>query len=323
MTTLNFDSLTDKPRLLIEADLQPLQGKRFQPTGFPDLGAAEYKLPDLGTRMVLVESAQSVANRLELTAWDEAEGAIVEPLTGLSYVVVEEDGKMKTNSLLEAHRLNSNYILESKDDSFLKQLKQELKVADDTAVDFHQLAVVLAKYDFNSLLHGIFLAKKELAGGRFKLARALSGFIEAANVETVASGGVKNDRVDPQGDTKSGGGNVPFHREEYVAEKITAYFSLDLAQIRGYRLGKAVEDLLIALALWKIRHFLEYGLRLRTACDLKCQEIKVQRPDGWALPSLTELDSSLPDLINSVKNEGVFADPAVTVVNYVDPKNKS
>ncbi|NEO26230.1 MAG: type I-U CRISPR-associated protein Cas7 [Kamptonema sp. SIO4C4] len=321
MTTLNFDSLADETRLLIEADLQPLQGRRFQPTGFPDLGPAEYKLPKLGTRMVLLESAQSVANRLELTVWDEAKGAIVEPLTGLSYVVVEEDGKMKTNSLLEAHRLNSNYILESKDDTFLQQLKQELKVASDTAVDFHQLAMVLAKYDFNSLLHGIFLAKKELAGGRFKLARALSGFIEAANVEVVASGGVKNDRIDPKGDTKSGGGNVPFHREEYVAEKITAYFSLDLAQIRGYRLGKSVEDLLIALALWKVQNFLQYGLRLRTACDLHCEGIKVTRPNKkWALPSLTELENSLPDLIDSVKSKNVFADPAVTVVNYVIPK---
>lgn len=27
-------------RLLIEAELVPVQGSRFQPTGFPDLGAA-------------------------------------------------------------------------------------------------------------------------------------------------------------------------------------------------------------------------------------------------------------------------------------------
>ena len=50
----------------MEADLKPLQGERFQPTGFPDLGAATYQLPD-GTRMLLVESAQSMANHLEKT----------------------------------------------------------------------------------------------------------------------------------------------------------------------------------------------------------------------------------------------------------------
>ncbi len=35
-----FSSLQNEPRLLIEAELKPVQGSRFQPTGFPDLGAA-------------------------------------------------------------------------------------------------------------------------------------------------------------------------------------------------------------------------------------------------------------------------------------------
>jgi CRISPR-associated protein Csb1 len=36
---LDLSSLKDAPRLLIEALLKPLQGSRFQPTGFPNLGA--------------------------------------------------------------------------------------------------------------------------------------------------------------------------------------------------------------------------------------------------------------------------------------------
>ena len=35
-----FDKLKDAPRLLMEATLRPLQGQRFQPTGFADLGPA-------------------------------------------------------------------------------------------------------------------------------------------------------------------------------------------------------------------------------------------------------------------------------------------
>ena len=35
-----FDKLKDAPRLLMEARLKPLQGERFQPTGFADLGPA-------------------------------------------------------------------------------------------------------------------------------------------------------------------------------------------------------------------------------------------------------------------------------------------
>ena len=42
---LDFSSLAGAPRLLIEAKLRPVQGDRFQPTGFPNLGAATYKMP--------------------------------------------------------------------------------------------------------------------------------------------------------------------------------------------------------------------------------------------------------------------------------------
>ncbi len=313
---MNFQSLQDQPRVLIEAQLKPLQGNRFQPTGFPDLGAATYTLPGAErTRMLLLESAQSVANRLESSIWDEVNETVVKPLAGIPYVVVHQDGKVLTNTLLEAHRLNSFYILEGEDRSFFEKLQRELDIPAEGAVDFRKLARVLAQYDLNSLLHGIFLAKKEIAKGRLKLARALSGFIEAYNIETVMSGGVKNDRVNPQANAKKGGGNVPYHREEYTAERITAYFSLDLAQIRGYCLGRELEDLLIAIAFYKIQRFLARGLRLRTACDLDLVNVEVKRPVDFSLPSEAELAKALPGLVKAAS--GAFADPPVTVVQYV------
>ena len=61
-----FESLAHANRLLMHVDLAPVQGDRFQPTGFADLGPAVYTTPD-GTRKLLVESAQSMANRLEAT----------------------------------------------------------------------------------------------------------------------------------------------------------------------------------------------------------------------------------------------------------------
>lgn len=313
---MKFDSLQTASRLLIQAELAPVQGSRFQPTGFPDLGAATYQDPKTGDKMLLLESAQSVANRLENTIWDDTAQDLIKPLQGISYVVVKSAEGVLTNSLLEAHRLNSFYILEGKDKSFFEVLKKELDAPAEKPVDYTLLAKILAKYDISSLLHGIFLAKKEIAGGRFKLARALSGFIEASGVEVVVSGGVKNDRVNPSADAKKGGGNIPYSREEYAAKKITAYFSLDLAQIRGYRLGQAVEDLLIAIALYKITKFLDTGLRLRTACDLDCvDKPTVTRPkEGFALPTLKELEAALPGLVKAAA--GAFADPAVTIVTY-------
>src|SRR5690625_2113376 len=104
---MNITDLKTTSRLLVTATLKPLLGSRFQPTGFPDLGAATYKTAD-GTSMLLVESAQSMANRLEEVAWDAPANDWKSPLKGLPYVAVNDsNGEQITNSLLEAHRLNS------------------------------------------------------------------------------------------------------------------------------------------------------------------------------------------------------------------------
>ena len=313
---IDFAALEDAPRLLVQAALRPLQGARFQPTGFPDLGAAEYDGPD-GTRMLLVESAQSMANRLETVCWDTVADDWVPALRGLPLVkVTDSKGEPLTNSVLEAHRLNSPYILEGKDRTVLDMLRDEL-TADEAAVDIRRLARVLLKVDTNAVLHGVFLAKAELAGGRLRLQRSLSAFIEAEGVGVAASGGVKNDRVDPSGDTAKGFGNVPFARDEYVAPRITAYFNVDLAQIRAFGMGVEVEHMLVALALFKIGRFLEHGLRLRTACDLMLDGApEVTRPVGFALPATGEIEAELPGLISAVARAGHFNDPPVTVVRY-------
>jgi len=314
--TLDLTPLATVPRLLLEAQLAPLQGTRFQPTGFPDLGAATYGTPD-GRQMCLVESAQSMANRLEKVCWDEVADDWVKPLRGLPVVkVVDVDKKPLTNTVLEAHRINSPYILEGQDKSVLDQLKSELADMEEGAVDIRKLAAVLLRMDTNALLHGAFLAKKELAGGRLRLPRALSSFIEAEGVDVAQSGGVKNDYVNPSGDTSRGFGNVPYSRDEYTAARITAYFNLDLAQIRAFGLGNAVERLLIGLALYKIRRFLDEGLRLRTACDLDLVELCVTRPDGFDVPSRSTLEAELPGLISAVAAEKRFANPPVTTVTW-------
>ena len=262
---------------------------------------------------------------LEKTAWDEAAGDLVSPLRGLPYVRVrykEAAGPILTNSILEAHRLNSPYILEGGDKTFFARLKSEIEsfCAEGGeglgAVNMRQVAKVILRYDPNSLLHGLFLAKKELAKGRLKLPRIISGFIEARDVRPAESGGVKNDRVNPSGETKTGYGNVPFHRTEYVARSITAFFSLDLTLMRSYGLGESVENLLTALAFWKIQTLLDGALRLRTACDLTCESLKVTAPKGYTLPMLENLTNAMQGLIAS--NSAFFAQPQPTEVVW-DP----
>ena len=315
--SIDFSSLSGQPRLLIEATLKPVQGTRFQPTGFPNLGHAAYEAPDGSGQVVLVESAQSMANRLEAVCWDEVEDDWVAPLKGLPLVkVVDADKEPLTNSVLEAHRLNSPYILEGKDQTIFDILKERLADMEEGRVNFGELARVLLEFDTNALLHGVFLPKKTLVGGRLRLSRALSAFIEATDAKPVTSGGVKNDSVNPSGDTSKGFGNVPFARDEWTSKNIVAYFNLDLRQIRSFGLGEEVEKLLIALALFKIQKFLTEGLRLRTACDLDLIEHRVTRPEAFALPSLDALCDELPQLIEAVAQQGRFHEPRVLTVTY-------
>ena len=307
---LDFSNLNGASRLLIEARLKPLQGTRFQPTGFPNLGASEYEGHG-GVRMLLVESTQSMANRMEAVCWDEINDDWVKPLNGLPVVkVVDKHGKPLTNSVLEAHRINSEYIARSKGfDVIAKEIGFDSKRPFDVR---KQLVPALLRYDPNSLVHGVFL---EEVGGVIRLPRTLSAFIEAEDVRVAPSGGVKINRVEPT--LKEGEGNVPYSRDEYTGN-ITTYFNVDIAQIRAFGLGDSVEKLLIALVLFKILKFLGVGLRLRTACDLTRDGEMTVKPSKFKLPSLDDIEADLPNLIAAVRKEGRFngSKDGVTVVKY-------
>lgn len=359
MSTL-LDTLVQAPRILMEADLKPVAGTRIQPTGFPDLGPAVYDAPGANGGIVptlLVESAQSMANRLEAVCWDEAADDLVPELQGLPYVKVNlaglGDGKGTTSSVLEFHRLNSPYIMNGVNEkgvTFADVLKPQLglvnvpgkkagkkeaegdeaagdKERDDVAgvVNLRKLAQVCFKYDPNSLIHGVFLEK---IAGRLRHPRALSAFIEAAGVGRADSGGVKFDRAMPKPvkglDAKAGYGNVPFHRVEFTARTITAFFSIDLAQIRGYGLPAEAAELLTVLSLWKSRRFLDSNMRLRAACELELSDgdgsLRVKRPASFTLQSADELGDRLAALIQLCK--GQFAESPVTVLTWNAPKAK-
>ena len=328
-SVIGYEKLNGAPRLLMEAKLKPLQGHRFQPTGFAHLGPARYTLPD-GTEMLLVESVQSVANRMELACWDGAAEDLIAELRGLPYIKITDagDGHL-SNSLLEAHRINSEYVMKEsrrvlrtdgerkvEDKPFKEEFAAEIGYQKDGRVDWKKFYGGLLKYDPNSLIHGCFL---EEIGGRLRATRSLSGFIEATGVAVAESGGVKNNIVQPK--LTGGEGNVPFPRTEFTAREIKAYFNLDLALLRGYGLPAQATKLLIALSLFKIRRFLSTGLRLRTACDLELDgDLTVTRPNGWTLPGEDELLKETQQLIRACERH--FADPPITEVEWKPGKKK-
>ena len=317
---VNFEALNNAPRLLMEAELKPIQGNRFQPTGFADLGAAVYERAD-GTRMLLVESAQSVANRLETACLEGGVGpGLARELDGLPYVRVKLTGvtETETSSLVEAHRLNSPYIIS--DEGFQKRFIEKAKYAEGKPLDWKSIAAAFFHFDPNSLLHGAFMANLE--GGRVRVPRAISGFIEAEDVREAASGGVKNNPIDPSGTIRAKGfdkdvyGNVPYHRTEFTARRIAAYFNLDLALLSGYGLGNDGFDLLVGLSLYKVQRFLAAGLRLRTACDLSLVNgITVAAPTGFVLAGEAQLLEAIKDRIQACAKKGLFPKPPVTELN--------
>lgn len=329
MATDLFASLKDAPRLLLEANLRPAQGERFQPTGFADLGAAQYTTPS-GTKMLLVESAQSVANRLERAVVD-GEGVDLRPeLQGLPYVRVELKGQgdgVTTSSLVEAHRLNSPFIVAN--EKFKEAFTKRSGYKKAQVISWPKAAAAVFHFDPCSLLHGVFFANIE--DGRLRFPRMLTGFIEASDVMEAASGGVKNNHFDPAGDVRAVGhdkdvyGNVPYSRLEFTAKDIRAYFNFDLSQLRGYRLGEPAQALLIALGLYKIRRFLDEGLRLRTACDfLMKDDLKATSPQGFRIPSTAELAQVLPGLIAEARKQKDLLAPEIMhlVTETVKKKDK-
>jgi CRISPR-associated protein Csb1 len=321
---VNLSSLHAQDKVLFDVPLAPVQGHRFQPTGFPDLGAATFET-EAGT-CLLVESAQSMANRLEATCWDDGAQSLLPELAGLSFVRVNDRaGKFLTSSVLEAHRINSVYVEKADKGAFHEMLGKEIGLAKDRPFQRDALAKALLKFDAGSLLHGVFL---ESIDGRLRFARAMTAFIEAEGVRVAASGGVKNDHVKPgtekSGDEPStekrtaaeGYGNVPFHRDEFTARMITLFANIDLAQIRGYGLGDEPTTMLTLLALFKVRALLVGKLRLRTACDFKATTDTVKATNvEFVLPSRREL---VVDLQAAIKACGPhFAkDQGVTTVTY-------
>ncbi|MGI8875922.1 MAG: type I-G CRISPR-associated RAMP protein Csb1/Cas7g [Egibacteraceae bacterium] len=302
-------------REILDVPLRPIAGSRFQPTGFPDLGAATFDKPHLNpdtgeiswVSALLVESAQSVGNHLEATGWDRGVQEPVPSVAGLPYVAVcDEDGTYLTSSRTEPHRLSSAFVREAELDGVPMRavLRERLGLQEDRPLAPREIARALFALDPFCLIHGLFLSDKELPG-QPKVARAVTGFVEAEDVRAAHSGGVKFDDVRHKnvegGGSTEGYGTIPFHRTEYAAARIVASFVLDLAQIRAYGLDVVATDLLADLARWEIRTLLDGGLRLRTACDLEPLDGNVRLRNGSPLPSMDELDQRVRTGIDAVE----------------------
>jgi CRISPR-associated protein Csb1 len=300
-----IDGLSGETRIVLKATYSPTVGSMFQPTGFPDLGPAEFERPDENGathKALLVESVQSLTNHLESTAWDRATERPAEVIEALPYVEVrDKDGqRFLTSSRLEPHRLAGAYVRNSSlnGNGMVDVVTERLGLQKGVPVAWRGVYAGIFELDPLCLVHGVFFSDpKWKEYGNPKVRRAVTAVMEAHDVRPVVSGGVKRDDVNPtKGESRTsseGYGFVPFGRTEYTAARIELGVAVDVEQIRGYGLGDAETNLVLAVALWEIRALLDQPLRLRTACDLDLDRVEVRRPSDWELPSADDLASEI------------------------------
>jgi CRISPR-associated protein Csb1 len=278
--------------------LEPALGWRFQPTGFPNLGAAEFDRPVEGggwERCLLVESEQSMANRLEATLWDEPAESPIALVADLPHLVWQHEDGRRTSSRLEAHRIASPYFrnaVTGDGEKGIDWLNARLGLTDDRLRAPFEFAGGLFELDPLCLVHGVFLSDKGFNGNP-RVARAITANIEAYDVREAHSGGVKKDSVRTGASAGKGAaegyGMVPFDRTEWTAQRIEAHVAIDLDQIESYRLSDERTSVLLALARFEVASLFSNVLRLRTSCDLEVT--------AGSVPDLEDATRTLRDAI--------------------------
>lgn len=204
-----LDELLQQDRVLISAELHLANGSFFQPTGFPDIGACVYT-DGTGKRRCLVESEQSMANRLEAVCM-KSPGVWREPFAGRLPVIRVEDkrSRLLATNLTEPHRIASSYVLEgaikdaSNGTTLQAKLKEHLSLDGKTwPVDGREkLMQAVFALDPAAILHGFQFMQWEAVG--LRAARLLHSRLEAtlADDSEVHYGLVKVDlRCRPVGD---------------------------------------------------------------------------------------------------------------------------
>ena len=181
-----------------------------------------------------------------------------------------------------------------KDETVKAWLGKQLEVNKQRPVRPWVLAQRLFEIDPGCILHGVFLEELD---GRLRLPRLVSGYIEAANPQTVNYGGVYRGEVTAKD-------NIPFSKQEFTSDDIRASFIVHLSTLQGHALDetstkKAKASLnetnpkqafLILWALYKIDRFLMSCLRLRSGCEFEADGITATLDRGnWPWPKSDDI----------------------------------
>lgn len=277
---------------------------RFYPTNFPEIGASVYPYfnGDKWLNACLVESSQSVANRLEEAILEN--GELIPDFRGMPYLAVKKGESILTTTLKEPHRLNSFYLGDFWIRSEMEEVREGLPQNKTNLIRW------MFNHDPNSLIHGVLLNRfkignTDLGIGSVPISRVLKGVIEALDVREadsmiVVKDPVKSSKTAEEKNMSSqekkdsgiwGKGNSMHAKIEYTAAQIIASFSINDQAIERMPLEDAQKQFLLDLSMFKIRKFLTDGLDLRTGCYFGVKE------DSEGLPSLGELQGRVSTAI--------------------------
>ncbi len=138
-------------------------GSTFQPTGFANLGAAEFQRPGQPPSL-LVESVQSMAKHFEALGFDGAARRPIAPLEQLPWIAVRavDGGEHLTSSREEPHRLAAAYVCEADVDGErgLDWLVRRLDLRPRMPLDWRSIYATVFQLDPRCLLHGVFFSRQ-------------------------------------------------------------------------------------------------------------------------------------------------------------------
>jgi CRISPR-associated protein Csb1 len=317
-----LDELYGQDRVVITASLKLTNGHFLQPTGFPDIDACVYRDKE-GRRWCLVESEQSMANRLEAVSM-KSPGVWVDHLKGLPLIAVKNnDGDLLATNLTEPHRIASSYVLEG---AFLDNrpmgefAKERIGVNNgiwplNRCADLEKFVFAL---DPGALLHGFQFIDKKFFGGFVGLrqVRLLHARLEAELPEQepeVHYQMVKFDQIEQGTQPETNKGQSIAAKSRLVPKEIVATFEIDVLGLKGFSFHDTTEEdekrkkLLLGLGLWKVGSFLANkpsfdprsrstgpSLRHRADCYLTCESISWSGNSATGATSTTELMGAKP-----------------------------
>lgn len=289
-----LDKLYGQDRVVITAPLKLTNGHFLQPTGFPDIDACIYR-DKVGRRWCLVESEQSMSNRLEAVSM-KSPGIWVDDLKGLPLVVVKnKDGDLLATNLTEPHRVASSYVLDGKRAGNTDDMRAlfESKLGLRNGGDFwpldkrKDLEKLIFALDPAALLHGFQFVQWKFVG--LRQTRLIHSRLEAelADDPEVHYGMVKWDAIEPEStrEERANKGQSIAAKSRIVPKDVTATFEIDVLALKSLSLEEDQKKFLLGLGLWKIGAFLANkasfdprsrstgpSLRLRADCYLTCDE---------------------------------------------------